>query len=114
MQHRNDARLRDTGAHFQTQCTQVFGDVGRGLGLAIGEFRVLMDIAAIGDHVRFHLIGQPVDTGMKRVQIAGGDCGRSQAAHEDDLESSPHCAFDHVELPCRPRSRAPPVVRIVA
>ena len=68
-QHTDYAGFGDAGLYFDSQRPQVFGDVRRCLGLAIGEFWMLVNVAAIRDHVRLDLIRQLVDTAMQSIEI---------------------------------------------
>ena len=75
-QDADDARMRDPGLDLQTEPREVIGDELGGAGLAVGEFGVLVDVAAPRDDFFFEL-GRDGGLGLRQngEREGGGEEG---------------------------------------
>ena len=71
VQNADDARMRDTRAHFQAELSQVLGHDLRSAKLPVAEFGVGVEVAAPGDHARLEIRGAPVDLLIERARLRG-------------------------------------------
>jgi len=107
---RHHAVVGDAGLRLQAHRTQALGDLGRGARLAVGQFRVLMEVAAPFNHLGLQALGSGGHFGpLPVLGVGNGRQGQQQGGQQQrTAHRNLHSKRGPAECRATPPPREPP------